>query len=84
MIKILYFASLRERLGQASEEFTEEPSPGTAGDLLTALAARGGVWSETLGDTAAVKVAINQQMAGIDTRIVDGDEVAFFPPVTGG
>jgi len=84
MIKILYFASLRERLGLASEEYREAPLPGTAGELLAALCARGAIWSETLGDAAAVKIAINQQMASIETPIGDGDEVAFFPPVTGG
>ena len=84
MIKILYFASLRERLGSASEEFSQEPRPGTVGDLLAVLSVRGDVWSETLGDTAAVKFAVNQQMASTETPIGDGDEVAFFPPVTGG
>lgn len=84
MIQVLYFASLRERLGRASEEFTDEPQPHTAGELLIALSARGGVWTELLTDTAAVKIAVNQQMAGLETPVDDGDEVAFFPPVTGG
>lgn len=84
MIKILYFASIRERLGLASEDYTTAPLPGTAGELLAVLSARGGGWSETLGDAAAVKIAINQQMASIESPIADGDEVALFPPVTGG
>lgn len=54
------------------------------GDLIALLRARGGVWREALADDAAVCVAVNQQMATCKTAIVPGDEIAFFPPVTGG
>jgi molybdopterin synthase sulfur carrier subunit len=46
--------------------------------------ARGGVWEDALGDGRAVRMACNQRMCDAQTPVVDGAEVAFFPPVTGG
>jgi len=84
MVKVLYFARLREALGTASEEIAVAASVTTVAQLRTLLSARGGVWSEALAPTTRVRVAVNQAMASDDTRIADGDEIAFFPPVTGG
>lgn len=80
MIKVLYFARLRDQLGSAGEEMAEAPA--TLGELVEALVARGGDWAEAFSGT--VLMAVNQEMAGRDTPIADGDEVGFFPPVTGG
>ncbi len=82
MIRVRYFASLRERLGTADETLSEWP--GTVGQLRDRLAARGGPWGEVFADGRPVLAAVNQEMAGPDQRIGDGDEVGFFPPVTGG
>lgn len=82
-VKILYFAGLRETLGAASEEMVLPAQVVTAGALLTHLAVRGGVWA-TLAQTKNLRMAVNQDMAVSDTTLKDGDEVAFFPPVTGG
>lgn len=83
MIQVLYFASLRERVGTAAEALTVDDSS-TVADLIERLRARGGAWTDALGPDQVVLAAVNQDMARLDTPIADGDEVAFFPPVTGG
>ena len=82
-IKVLYFASLRETLGYTHETLTLPTSIATLGDLRGHLARRGGVW-EALGEGRNVRAAVNQEMAGPDRPVADHDEIAFFPPVTGG
>ncbi len=83
MIRILYFASLREQVGTGAEELPADDSRSIA-DLLSRLRARGGVWAEVLASERTILAAVNQEMAQPDAPIKDGDEVAFFPPVTGG
>lgn len=83
MIKVLYFAGLREALGTGAEELAL-PAPGLdVAGLRTHLAARGGDWDKLLS-TRNLRFAVNQDMARLETPVRDGDEVAFFPPVTGG
>jgi len=82
-IRILYFASLREQLG-TGEEMLEIDDGQRVQDLLARLCARGEAWRLALCDNPHMQVAVNQAVAGRDTPIGDGDEVAFFPPVTGG
>lgn len=83
-ITILYFAALREALG-ADRETVELPAQvGNAGQLRDWLRARGDVWAAALAPERAVRVAVDQAMAGPDTPLRPGAEVAFFPPVTGG
>ena len=84
MIKILYFAGLREATGSGAEELALPAGVGDIDALLRHLRARGGAWNEALGATKRVRAAVNQDMARGDTPVRDGDEVAFFPPVTGG
>ena len=84
MITLLYFARLREALGTASEELQ---LPGEVRDLASlrqALMSRGDAWAQELDPARAVRAAVNQEIASPDTPVRDGDEVAFFPPVTGG
>lgn len=81
-IQILYFASLRERL-KMSDEMVPANSGETVAELLQTLKARGPEWENALSGTR-VKVAVNQEVASLETPVGDGDEVAFFPPVTGG
>ena len=83
MIKLLYFASLRERLGTGAESFELPAGIATVAMLRDALAQRGDAWA-ALTTMRNLRVAVNQTMVGFDTRLKDGDEVAFFPPVTGG
>jgi molybdopterin synthase sulfur carrier subunit len=82
-VKVLFFAGLREALGVASETVTLSEEMATVGLLRDALAARGGNWSVLLS-TRNLRAAVNQQMVGFEAPLQAGDEVAFFPPVTGG
>ena len=84
MITILYFARLREALGTASEELTLPANVGDLAALRTALISRGGAWADELAHAKPIRAAVNQDMAAGDTPVRDGDEIAFFPPVTGG
>ncbi len=83
MLKILYFASLRETLGVGSESIDCPAGVRTVGDLLKCLAERGGEWGK-LTTLTHVRYAVNQEMARLNSPVQAGDEVAFFPPVTGG
>lgn len=82
MIKLLFFAQLREKLGCTSLDHPL-PTVATVGGLRAELITRGEPWSEVFADKN-VLAAVNQRMARDETAIAEGDEVAFFPPVTGG
>jgi molybdopterin synthase sulfur carrier subunit len=84
MIQIRYFASLRERVGTGAEAIDAGDAPTTVAAIAERLRGRGGAWNEALGPGANVLTAVNQEMAQPDSPVEDGDEVAFFPPVTGG
>ena len=81
--KVLFFAGLREALGTGTESLTLPADVATVGALRDRLAARGEPWS-ALATTKNLRSAVNQQMVGPEAPIKAGDEVAFFPPVTGG
>lgn len=83
-VKVLLFASLRERIGTAAEVIEIPDSASTVAGLRMQLMKRGGAWQEALADMKVVRVAVNQDMAGANAPLNPGDEVAFFPPVTGG
>lgn len=84
MIRILYFARFRERLGLAEERLTALTGIDTLADLLAHLRGRGGVWAATLPEGERLMMAVNQELARPETPLRDGDEVGIFPPVTGG
>lgn len=84
MLKILYFARLREDLGCAEEGIELPQGVDTVASLRAHLRARGGAWEQVLAQSRAVQVAVNKDIAQPATAIRPGDEVAFFPPVTGG
>ena len=84
MIKILYFARLSETLGISSEEMSLSEDNNSIGSIVTLLRNRGEPFDSAFCGETKVLVAINQEMTDLETTINDGDEVAFFPPVTGG
>jgi len=83
MLNILYFASFREVLGQAQEQLPSDNFQ-TVSCLLNALAERGEAWQQALAQNDNLQIAVNHDVANRQTAIKAGDEVAFFPPVTGG
>ncbi|WP_426070939.1 molybdopterin converting factor subunit 1 [Janthinobacterium sp. DSP2-3-3] len=86
-INLRFFASVRELLGTAQEVLVLEEGAvplRTVGDVRNLLIARGGNWEYALAQGRALRMAHNQVMCDADTVIGEGDEVAFFPPVTGG
>ncbi len=84
MIDILYFASLREQLNTGREQLELTTNLNRVGDLKKLLATRGEIWQRAFGDDESLLVSVNQAMAEDTTAIHDRDEIAFFPPVTGG
>jgi molybdopterin synthase sulfur carrier subunit len=83
-VKLLYFAALREQLGSASEEIELPAGVATVAALRSHLRGRGGAWQLALADGKLIRMAVNQDMVQPSAAIKAGDEVAFFPPVTGG
>ena len=83
-IQLKYFASVREALGRSDESVDVPEGIATVGDVRAWLRVRGGVWAEALAEGRALRRACNHVMTDAGTRITDGCEVAFFPPVTGG
>jgi sulfur-carrier protein len=83
MIKVLYFASLREALGSPGEEIALPTGVNDVGELRARLAQRGEPWTALTG-TKNLRAAVNQTMVADAATLRDGDEIAFFPPVTGG
>lgn len=82
-LNVLYFASLREALGRDGEQLERPSGVHTVGELRAWLLRRGGEW-EVFAPGRNVRAALNQTMVGADTALGEHDEVAFFPPVTGG
>jgi molybdopterin synthase sulfur carrier subunit len=83
MIQLRYFASLREQVGLDTETLAPEIG-GTVAEIRVHLQTRGGPWAQAFGADRRVLAAVNQEMARPDAPVADGDELAFFPPVTGG
>jgi molybdopterin synthase sulfur carrier subunit len=82
-MKILFFASLREQLDCDSEQWTDLEGVRNAGDVKAILESRGEPWSSALANKRIV-VSINQEIADLSSSVSPGDELAFYPPVTGG
>ena len=83
MIQLRYFASLREKIGLGDETVALPEAIATVGGLQQWLQDRGEPWREALADERLL-VAVNQEVGDRETAVSDGDEVAWFPPVTGG
>jgi molybdopterin synthase sulfur carrier subunit len=84
MVTLLYFASLRERLGCSREEIALPAGAPTVATLLERLRDRDPRWSDAFAPGQRWRVAVNREMADLATPVKPGDEIAFFPPVTGG
>ncbi|MDP4918512.1 MAG: molybdopterin converting factor subunit 1 [Haliea sp.] len=83
MLRVLFFARLREQLGCEALDLKWAPEVNCVAALRAVLALRGEPWQQALADDNLV-AAVNQVVADAATPISSGDEVAFFPPVTGG
>ncbi|MBM2576161.1 molybdopterin converting factor subunit 1 [Jannaschia sp. Os4] len=81
-MRVLYFAWVRERIGEGSEEV--ETAAATVRDLVAELRAREARYDLALSDMGAVRVAVDQELADLDAPLAGVREVAFFPPMTGG
>lgn len=81
-VKLRFFAALREKLG--ADDRLSLPRGSTVGQARDALLARGGVHAEALARSRAVRAALNQKLCAESALLAEGDELAFFPPVTGG
>jgi sulfur-carrier protein len=83
-VTVLYFASLREKVGTDAEEIELPAGVATVAALRSHLRARGGSYENAFSEKALLRSAVNQDMVQPAAAIKAGDEVAFFPPVTGG
>ncbi len=83
-MKLLYFAWLKVKIGVAKEEVAPPPEVGTVAELMDWLKTRGPGYAEALEDVSALRMAVNQEDAHPGDSVGSDDEVALFPPVTGG
>jgi sulfur-carrier protein len=83
-VRILYFGRLREEMGMPGEMLDLPPEVCDVESLRARLIARGGSSAEAFASKKAVRFSVNQELARNNTPIKPGDEIAFFPPVSGG
>jgi sulfur-carrier protein len=81
-VTLLYFAWVRQKIGKGEERLT--PEAGDVAQLIAHLKSLGPNYADAFADLSRIRVAVNQRHAGLDARIGPEDEIAFFPPVTGG
>ncbi len=79
---LLYFAWVRQKIGKSEEQLMAQP--GDVAALIAHLKSLGPNYADAFADLTRIRVAVNQHHAGLDAKIAPNDEVAFFPPVTGG
>jgi len=83
-MRVLYFAWLRQRTGIAQEDVSPPPEVTTVGELMSWLVAQSSGHAAAFAEPRQVRAAVNQAFCGPEATVAPGDEVAFFPPVTGG
>ena len=83
-MKVLYFAWLKEKIGTSQEDLNLPDGITDVAGLVGWLKDRGDGFAAAFADEAVVRVAVNQEHVDTDHKLSNGDEVAFFPPVTGG
>ena len=83
-MRVLYFGWVKSRIGIGKEELSPPPEVTNVASLIDWLKGRGDRYANAFEDSTALRVAVNQEIAPLDAAIADGDEVAVFPPMTGG
>ena len=83
-MRLLYFAWVRQRIGKSEEDIALTSDVSTVADLVAVLRARGGGYAEAFADSRRLRAARNHEHVRFDAELNENDEVAFFPPVTGG
>ena len=83
-MKLLYFAWVRQKIGRSEEQISVPPDVTTVSSLIEFLRGRGAGYEAAFQNPALLRCAVNQEHAKFDARVRPDDEVAFFPPVTGG
>jgi molybdopterin synthase sulfur carrier subunit len=83
-MKLLYFAWIREKAGTPNEEVSPPDDVVSVADLIKWQISRGGGYTEAFADLSMIRVAVNQEYVSFEHPVVHGDEIAFFPPMTGG
>lgn len=83
-IKVLYFARIKESVNYSTEDIALPSDVATITALKNHLAQRGETWADLFNGKQTIRAAINHELVDNMATINDGDEVAFFPPVTGG
>ena len=81
---LLYFAWVRQKVGASEEQIDLPAGVVTVGDLIAYLKSRGGGYADAFADPARLRAAVDQEHVGFDASVDSADEIAFFPPVTGG
>ncbi len=84
MIKLRYFAWVRERVGKPEEEIEIPANVGTVGELMTWLSSRGEEYAHAFENPKVIRAAIDRAHVPAQTKIAGAHEIAFFPPMTGG
>jgi molybdopterin synthase sulfur carrier subunit len=84
MTRLVYFAWVREKVGVMEEEFAIPETVATVGDLITTLAARDETYAAAFCEPTMIRTAIDKIHAEHDAPVAGADEIAFFPPMTGG
>ncbi|MGD0142778.1 MAG: molybdopterin converting factor subunit 1 [Rhizomicrobium sp.] len=81
---LLYFAWVRQKVGTGEEQIDLPTGVVTVGDLVGYLKSRGGGYADAFADPGRLRVAVDQEHVSFEASVDSADEVAFFPPVTGG
>lgn len=84
MVRLLYFAWVREAIGKDGETVDPPADVADVAGLIAWLATRGGGYAEAFAEPVRLRAAVDQAFAPLDTSIAGADEIALFPPVTGG
>ena len=83
-MNIFYFALIREHIGISSENIDLPTGVDTVGALLTHLESKGDNYKAAFAQSDLIRVAVNNEYVGLDHKITTSDEIAIFPPMTGG